>query len=52
MQAHLPPRLAAVQLKKHLAWYAAERPGMARLRQQLFDTREPDETLALFWSAW
>ena len=52
IQAHLVPRVALVQLKKHLAWYAAERPGMAQLRQRLFETREPAETLDLFWSAW
>jgi tRNA-dihydrouridine synthase B len=52
IEAHLPPRLAVVQLKKHLAWYATERPGMARLRQQLFDAREPADVLDLFWSAW
>ena len=52
IEAHLPPRLAEVQMKKHLAWYAAGRPGMARLRQQLFETRDPAETLELFWAAW
>ena len=52
IDAHLPARLALVQLKKHLAWYAAERPGMARLRQQLFETREAAELLDLFWAAW
>jgi len=52
IEAHLPPRLALVQMKKHLAWYAADRPGMARLRQMLFDAREPSEVLDLFWSAW
>ena len=52
IEAHLPPRLALVQLKKHLAWYAVERPGMARLRQQLFEAREAAEVLDLFWSGW
>src|SRR5437867_4914045 len=52
IDAHLPPRLALVQLKKHLAWYAVERPGMAQLRQRLFDAREPAEILELFWSGW
>ena len=52
IEAHLPPRLALVQLKKHLAWYAVERPGMAQLRQRLFDAREPAEILELFWSGW
>jgi len=52
IEMHLPPRLALVQLKKHLAWYAVERPGMAQLRQRLFDAREPAEVLALFWNGW
>jgi nifR3 family TIM-barrel protein len=52
IEAHLPPRLALVQLKKHLAWYAVERPGMARLRQQLFELRETSEVLDLFWAGW
>ena len=26
IEAHLPPQIALIQLKKHLAWYAAERP--------------------------
>jgi tRNA-dihydrouridine synthase B len=52
IEAHLPPRLALVQLKKHLAWYAEGRPGMARLRQALFEPRETAEVLELFWAAW
>jgi nifR3 family TIM-barrel protein len=52
IEAHLPPRLALVQLKKHLAWYAVERPGMAQLRQRLFDAREPAEVRGLFWASW
>src|SRR5437773_7077712 len=52
IEAHLPPRLALVQLKKHLAWYDVERPGMARLRQQLFELREASEVLDLFWAGW
>jgi nifR3 family TIM-barrel protein len=52
IEAHLPPRLALAQLKKHLAWYAVERPGMAQLRQRLFEAREPAAVLDLFWSGW
>jgi tRNA-dihydrouridine synthase B len=52
MEAHLPPKIAFIQLRKHLAWYAAERPGMAQLRRHLFETRDPAEVLDLFWSAW
>jgi nifR3 family TIM-barrel protein len=52
IEAHLPPRLALVQLKKHLAWYAVERPGMARLRQQLFELPDASAVLDLFWAGW
>jgi nifR3 family TIM-barrel protein len=52
MEAHLPPKVAFIQMKKHLAWYAVERSGMARLRQQIFETREPAEARERFWSAW
>jgi len=52
IEAHLPPRLALVQLKKHLAWYAVERPGMARLRQQLFELADASAVLDLFWAGW
>jgi len=52
IDAHLSPRVALVQLKKHLAWYAVERPGMAQLRQRLFEARDAAEVLDLFWSLW
>ena len=52
IEAHLPPRPALVQLKKHLAWYAVERPGSARLRQQLFELRDAAAVLDLFWAGW
>jgi len=45
-------KYALIQMKKHLAWYAADKPGMAVLRRQIFETREIDEALALFWSVW
>jgi tRNA-dihydrouridine synthase B len=52
IETYLAPRLALVQLKKHLAWYATDRPGMARLRHQLFEAREAADVLELFWAAW
>jgi nifR3 family TIM-barrel protein len=52
IEAHLPPRLALIQLQKHLAWYAAGRPGMAQVRQSLFEARAPAEVLERFWTAW
>jgi nifR3 family TIM-barrel protein len=52
IEGHVPPRLALIHLKKHLAWYAADRPGMARLRAQIFETRETADLLDLFWAAW
>src|SRR6185436_453278 len=52
IQAHLPERVALVQLKKHLAWYSAGRPGSAALRPRLFAAASAGEVRALFWSAW
>jgi nifR3 family TIM-barrel protein len=52
MEAHLPPKIALIQMKKHLAWYAAERPGMAQLRRQIFETGDLTALRELFWSAW
>jgi len=36
IEAHLPPRLALVQTKKHLAWYCRGLPGAAAMREALF----------------
>ena len=52
IEAHLPARLALVQLKKHLAWYSAGRPGSASLRPSLFAAQSPAEVQELFWSLW
>jgi tRNA-dihydrouridine synthase len=52
METHLPERVALVQLKKHLAWYSAGRPGSAALRPRLFAAASAGEVRALFWSAW
>src|SRR5919204_6710161 len=52
IEAHLPARLALVQLKKHLAWYSAGRPGSAALRPRLFAAASAGEGADLFWSAW
>jgi nifR3 family TIM-barrel protein len=52
IQALLPPRTAAIQLKKHLAWYASGFPHAARLRAELFRAEEPAEVREIFWGAW
>jgi tRNA-dihydrouridine synthase B len=52
IEAHLPGRLALVQLKKHLAWYSAGCPGSAALRPRLFAAATPAEAQDLFWSGW
>jgi nifR3 family TIM-barrel protein len=52
IEEHLPGHGMFIQLKKHLAWYAEGRPGMAKLRRAIFETREPRELYDLFWSAW
>jgi tRNA-dihydrouridine synthase B len=50
--AHLPARVALVQLKKHLAWYSEGRPNAARTRPALFAARTPEEVAAIFWALW
>jgi nifR3 family TIM-barrel protein len=52
IEAHLPERLALVQLKKHLAWYSAGLPGSAALRPRLFASASPAEVRELFWALW
>ena len=52
IEAHLPERLALVQLKKHLAWYSDGLPNAARRRPALFAARMPAEVSELFWTLW
>ena len=52
IEAHLPPRDALVQLKKHLAWYSAGLAGSARLRTALFQAGDAAAVQELFWSGW
>jgi nifR3 family TIM-barrel protein len=52
IEAHLPPRTALVQLKKHLAWYAHGIPGAARMREDLFRAASPAEVYDRFWGIW
>jgi tRNA-dihydrouridine synthase B len=52
IEAHLPPRLALLQLKKHLAWYSAGLPGSARLREALYGAPDAAAAQARFWEAW
>ena len=52
IEAHLPPRLALVQLKKHLSWYSDGLPFAARMRPALFAASTIDEVSGLFWRLW
>lgn len=52
IEAHLPERLALVQLKKHLAWYSDGLPNAARTRPALFAARTAAEACAIFWALW
>jgi tRNA-dihydrouridine synthase B len=52
IQAHLPERMALVQLKKHLAWYSAGLPGSAAVRLRLFESASAAETCERFWALW
>jgi nifR3 family TIM-barrel protein len=52
IEAHLPERLALVQLKKHLAWYSEGLPNAARTRPALFAARTATEVREIFWTLW
>jgi tRNA-dihydrouridine synthase len=52
IEAHLPPRVALVQLKKHLAWYATGRAGAARMRPALWGAPDADTAMEIFWAIW
>jgi tRNA-dihydrouridine synthase B len=52
IEAHLPERLALVQLKKHLSWYSEGRPFAARARGALFSAPTPAEVYQIFWGLW
>ena len=52
MLAHLPPHLALIQMKKHLAWYSRGLPGSAQVRQTIFEQPDPRAVQDVFWSLW
>jgi nifR3 family TIM-barrel protein len=52
IEAHLPARLALVQLKKHLAWYSEGLPNAARTRPALFAAPTPADAYEAFRSLW
>ena len=52
IEAHLPARVALVQLKKHLAWYSEGLPNAARTRPALFAAQSAEEVQRIFWALW
>jgi tRNA-dihydrouridine synthase len=52
IEALLPPRVALVQLKKHLAWYSQGLPFSARRRTDIFEATRPEDAREIFWSLW
>ena len=52
IETHLPPRVALVQLKKHLAWYSEGLPNSARTRPALFAAESGHEVQRIFWTLW
>jgi tRNA-dihydrouridine synthase B len=50
--AHLPERVALIQLKKHLVWYSRGLAGAARVRTALFQASDARAVHELFWSIW
>ncbi len=52
IEAHLPPGLALVQQKKHLAWYSTGLPHAARARSALWAAPDAATAREIFWSIW
>ena len=52
IEEHFTPRLALVQLKKHLAWYSRGLPEAARMRAALFGAESPAAVYDVFWRIW
>src|SRR5439155_476693 len=52
IEAHLDPRTALVQLKKHLAWYANGLPFAAQIRAELFAAPSAAAVSDAFWRLW
>ena len=50
--AHLPERLALVQMKKHLAWYSNGLRGAAKMRAVIFEARDAESVQRIFWTLW
>jgi nifR3 family TIM-barrel protein len=52
IEAHFPPRLAGIQMKKHLAWYTRGLPGAAPARPLIFEAADAEAAQAAFWRFW
>jgi tRNA-dihydrouridine synthase B len=52
IEADLPPRVAPIQLKKHLAWYTNGLPFAAQARPAIFEAPDAEHAKALFWQLW
>lgn len=52
IEAHFPPRLAVVHIKKHLAWYTRGLPFAAPARPLIFEAPDARHALAAFWRFW
>lgn len=46
------PGFAAIQMKKHLAWYTTGLPGSAKARQQIFSLETTKDTREFFEAYW
>jgi nifR3 family TIM-barrel protein len=52
MEEHFAPRLAAIQIKKHLAWYTRGLPFSAPARPAIFEAPDADVATTVFWRFW
>jgi nifR3 family TIM-barrel protein len=51
-EAHFPPRIAAIHLKKHLVWYTRGIPFAAPARPAIFEAPDAEGAKAAFWRLW
>jgi nifR3 family TIM-barrel protein len=52
IEAHFPPRVAVIQLKKHLAWYTRGLPFAAPARPVIFEAPDAERAQDAFWRFW
>ena len=52
IEAHFPPRIATIHLKKHLVWYTHGLPFAAPARPVIFEAPDAESVKTAFWRFW